>query len=60
MLKTPALNEEHIVTFTLPKDFEGLLCGLDLDFCAAGHIHVMILIFTEDLGLRWSEKEGEQ
>lgn len=47
-------REKVIVTFTLPKDLKGLLCRLDFNFCAAGHIHIMILIFTEILGLRRS------
>lgn len=42
-------------TLTLPKDFEGLFGGLDLDLRAPGHVHVMILIFTQNLGLGRSD-----
>lgn len=43
---------EKFFPLTLPKDFKSLFCGFYFNFCAASHIHVVILIFTEDLGLR--------
>lgn len=44
-----AYEEDNIFTLTFPKDFKSLLCRFYLHFRAASNIHVMILIFTENL-----------